>query len=118
MIRAYSGRPTTDITLDAVIAGELGADDLRIHPDTLRHQAQVAEAHGNPQLAHNLTRAAELTALTDEELLDVYEALRPHRSTRQQLETLAARLDSLGAPTCAELVREALDAYSQRDLLV
>ena len=37
----------------------------------------IAQQHGNPQLADNLRRAAELTELPDEEVLAIYEALRP-----------------------------------------
>ena len=54
--------------MEAVRAGEVGVADLRIHPDTLEHQAVVASQHGNPQLAENLRRAAELTRLPDEEV--------------------------------------------------
>jgi propanediol dehydratase small subunit len=99
------------------MAGELAAADLRIHPDTLRHQADVAEGHGNPQLAANLRRAAELSALGDDELLAVYEALRPGRSTGEELEELAARLEAAAAPLNAELVCEAAAAYGRRGLL-
>lgn len=116
-VRAFSGRALDAITVDAVLAGELGPDDVRIHPDTLRRQADVAEAHGNPQLAENLRRAAELAAVPDAELLAIYEALRPRRSTRAQLEAVAARLDARAAPRCAAFVREALEVYERRGLL-
>ena len=92
--RALSGRPIEEITLDAAVSGELSPADLRVRPDTLRHQAEVAEAHGNPQLGENLRRAAELTALPDDEVLAIYEALRPGRSTAAGLEAIAVRLDS------------------------
>ena len=75
--RALSGRPIEELTLEAAVRGDLSPADLRVHPDTLRHQAEVAEAHGNPQLGENLRRAAELTALPDDEVLAIYEALRP-----------------------------------------
>ena len=80
-IRALSGKPVDSLTTDAVRAGEVETADLRIHPDTLERQAVVAEQHGNPQLADNLRRAAELTRLPDEEVLAVYEALRPGRAS-------------------------------------
>jgi propanediol dehydratase small subunit len=115
--RALSDRPLDAITVDTVLAGELGPDDVRIHPDTLRLQADVAERHGNPHLAANLRRAAELTAIPDDELLAIYEALRPGRSTRPQLEAIAARLESAQSPLCAALVREALEVYERRGLL-
>lgn len=117
MSSAFSGRTLEEVTLAAAVSGELGADDIRIHPDALRHQAQVAEQHGNLQLAANLRRAAELTVLEEEQLLEIYEALRPRRSTGDQLQALAERLDSVLAPACAALVREARDAYADRGLL-
>ena len=80
-IRALSGKPVENLTVEAVRTGEVGVADLRIHPDTLERQAVVAEKHGNPQLAENLRRAAELTRLPDDEVLAIYEALRPGRST-------------------------------------
>ena len=115
--RALSGRPIGELSLEAAVRGELSPADLRVHPDTLRHQADVAEAHGNPQLGENLRRAAELTALPDEEVLAIYEALRPGRSTAAGLEVVAARLDAAGASLCAELVREAVEVYARRGLL-
>lgn len=117
MTIAKSGRPVDQITLDAVRAGEISADDIRIHPDTLEHQAAVAERAGNPQLAANFRRAAELTALPDDEVMAIYEALRPGRSTRAELEGIADRLSSAGASLNAALVREAADAYEARGLL-
>ena len=115
--RALSGRPLAEITLEAAARGDLSAADLRIHPETLRRQADVAQQHGNPQLADNLRRAAELTALGDEELLAIYEALRPGRASRAELETIAVRLEAGDAPSCAALVREAAAVYERRGLL-
>lgn len=115
--RALSGRPLDKITVAAAVAGELEAADVRIHPDTLRRQADVAAEHGNPELAENLRRAAELTLLPDDEVLAVYEALRPRRSSRDELASIAGRLERAGAPRCAALVREAAEVYEQRGLL-
>jgi len=115
-VRALSGRPLDELTLDRAVAGELELADLRIHPDRLCHQADVAERHGNPQLAANLRRAAELTRLDDGEVLRIYEALRPGRSTTAGLETIAAALDEGGAPLCAAFVREAAAIYVRRGL--
>jgi len=115
--RALSGRPLDEITLEAAVHGDLSPADLRIHPETLRHQAGVAEAHGSPQLGENLRRAAELTAVLDDEVLALYEALRPGRSTRAELEAVATRLEAADAPLCAALVREAATVYERRGLL-
>ena len=115
-MRALSGRPVGELTLEAVRRGEVGLPDLRIHPESLEHQAAVAEAHGNPQLAGNLRRAAELTALGDDEVLAIYEALRPGRSTAAQLTELATSLDRRGLPRCAALLTEAAEIYARRGL--
>ena len=115
-VRALSGRPVDELTLDAVRRGEVGLADLRIHPDTLERQAAVAEQHANPQLAQNLRRAAELTRLTDEEVLAIYEALRPGRVTSAELTTLADSLAARGLPGCAALVAEAAEVYARRGL--
>jgi propanediol dehydratase small subunit len=115
--RAWSGRPIEEISVEAAVRGDLSPSDLRVHPDTLRHQAEVAEAQGNPQLGENLRRAAELTALPDQEVLAIYESLRPGRSTANDLAGIAARLEAAGAPLCAALVREAAEVYGRRGLL-
>ncbi|GLL02839.1 diol dehydratase small subunit [Dactylosporangium matsuzakiense] len=116
-MRSFSGRSIVELTVGSLHRGELTPDDVRIHPDTLRHQASVAAAHGNPQLADNLLRAAELTAFAEDEILALYEALRPHRSTAAQLSGLATSLESRAAPRCAALVREAAAVYARRGLL-
>jgi propanediol dehydratase small subunit len=115
-VRALSGRAISELTLEAVRRGELGLPDLRIHPDTLELQAAVAAAHSNPQLAENLRRAAELTRLSDEEVLAIYDALRPGRSSPGKLTDLAAGLAERGLPRCAALLREAAEVYARRGL--
>jgi propanediol dehydratase small subunit len=115
-VRALSERAVDVLTVEAVRTGEVGVADLRIHPETLERQAVVAEQHGNPQLAENLRRAAELTRLPDDEVLAVYEALRPGRSAPERLTELAASLDARGLPRCAALLTEAADVYARRGL--
>jgi len=115
--RAFSGRPADELTPDRLARDELGVDDVRIHADTLEHQAQVAENHGNPQLAANFRRAAELASVPEEQVMAMYEALRPHRSSAADLESLARELAAYPAPRCAELVREAAEVYARRGLL-
>ncbi len=117
MTRAFSGRDSQELTLDRLAREELEADDVRIHPDTLEHQAAVAEQHDNPQLAANFRRAAELALMSEADVLALYEALRPHRATAEELEALATRLEGVPAPLCAALVREAGDVYARRGLL-
>ena len=117
LVRTPGGRALTEVTLDAVRTGELDASELRATAGTLRLQAHVARASGRTQLAENLERAAELAGIDDDELLEVYTALRPGRSTAEELERIAERLDGQDAPLNAAFVREALVAYQERSLL-
>ena len=104
-------------TVEAALDGKLRLSDLRMEPATLAHQAVVAEEGGNPQLAENLLRAAELATIDDEDVMNLYEALRPHRSTTDELEALRVSLETRGAARCAELVRQAAVVYARRGLL-
>jgi propanediol dehydratase small subunit len=115
-VRGLSGRPVRELTLEAVRRGEVSVPDVRIHPATLEAQALVAEQHGNPQLAENLRRAAELTVLGDDEVLVIYDALRPGRSTPDDLTGLAGSLSGRGLPRCAALLTEAAEVYARRGL--
>jgi len=118
LVTTPSGLHQADVTLAALREGRLDADDLRATADTIRRQAAVALAAGRAQLAENLMRAAELSAVPGDVVLDVYTALRPRRSTAAELEALAGRLEQeLAAPRTAAFVREALAVYSQRGLL-
>ena len=117
MSRAFSGKPAEELTVGALVRDELEPDDVRIHPETLEAQAVVAERHGNPQLAANFRRAAELALFAETEILTFYEALRPRRSTMDDLTALAGQLETRDAPLCAALVREAAFAYEKRGLL-
>ena len=116
-VRTATGLPVSEVTLERVLSGELGADDLRVAPETLRLQADFAEEGGNPQLAENLRRGAELVTFSDSELLAFYDRLRPGRATAAELDELAASLESRGAERCAALVREARAAYARRGLV-
>lgn len=117
MTLAKSGRPVSEVTLDALRAGDVAIDDVRIHPETLEHQALTAEQHANPQLAASFRRAAELSVLSDSLVMGIYEALRPRRSTFDELATIASDLEARGAVLNAALVREAADTYLARGLL-
>jgi propanediol dehydratase small subunit len=110
-LRTPSGRAFEEITLDAVLTGAVGMEDLRVTAEALELQAQVADSAGRPQLAENLRRASELVRVPDERVLEIYDALRPGRRTREQLLALAGDLErEFGAVRCAALVREAAGA--------
>jgi propanediol dehydratase small subunit len=96
----------------------LSEDDLRIRAETLRAQARVAREAGYKQLAANLTRAAELTAVPNDELLKMYDFLRPGRASYETLIALAERLETLyAAPETGRFIREAAAVYKERNLL-
>ena len=117
-LHTHSGRPLSDITAEAIAAGALNGDDLRTHADTLRQQAAIALQGGFPQLATNLLRAAELTNVPNEELLKIYELLRPERATYDELLRLATYLEATyGAAENAAFIRDAAATYRERNLL-
>jgi propanediol dehydratase small subunit len=107
-LKTPSGLAFQDITLEAVLAGEVEMRDLRVTSEALELQAQVADEAGRPQLAENLRRAAELVDVPEERILEIYKALRPGRGSRQALFELADDLENRWqAKRCAALVREA-----------
>ncbi len=117
LVETPSGLALDDVTLEAARKGTLVAADVRATPATLRRQAEVARATGRRQLADNLDRAAELAGVPDDQLLEIYTALRPGRSTAAVLEQWARRLDDWESPRTAAFVREAAAAYVARGLV-
>ena len=84
---------------------------------TLKYQAAKARDAGFVQLSHNFLRAAELTVVPDNEILAIYELLRPGRSTHAELCTTADKLEHIyGAPETAAFVRDAAAEYLRRNL--
>jgi len=118
LVTTSQGRSIDDITLEAVMDGEVEADEIRVTPETLEYQAQIAESIGRPQLAANMRRAAELTAIPDDRILEIYNAMRPDRSTKDELLEIADELENeYDAQINADLVREAADVYETRGRL-
>jgi len=118
LVKSAGGLGIDEITIDKVIAGKIGFDDIKIRPETLEYQAQIAESIGRPHIANNMRRAAEMTRVPDERLLEMYKLLRPNRCTKQELLDLANELDSeYQAKICAAFVREAADVYEKRGRL-
>jgi len=118
LVKTASGKSLDDITLDAVVSGSIKADEIRITPQTLEYQAQIAESISRPQLARNMRRAGELTQVPDARVLEIYNALRPNRSTKAQLLAIADELENqYSAKVCANHVREAAGVYEARGVL-
>lgn len=118
LVKTNTGKRVDELTLEQAIKGELKAEELRITPETLELQAQISEKAGRPQLAANLRRAAELTKVSDERVLEMYNALRPYRSTKAELLAIADELEQkYGAKVNAAFVREACEVYERRGRL-
>lgn len=118
LLRTPTGTPLSEVTMAAVVAGDVVDEDLRVSPATLQMQGEICDAVGRRQLAENMRRAAELTAVPDDEVLEIYNALRPRASSARRLTEIADRLDGVhSAPNCAALVREAAEVYRARNLL-
>ena len=118
LIRTSTGKKLEDLTLENVLSGKITPQDVRITPDALLMQARVAEVCGRKQLAQNFRRAAELTSVPDERILEIYNALRPYRSTKTELLTIADELEQkYNARINAAFVREAADVYERRGRL-
>jgi propanediol dehydratase small subunit len=117
-VRGARSLSLDDITLDAVMAGDVSMEDLRITSKALKQQAEIAQAAGRPALAANFLRAAELTGVPQEVIMATYELLRPGRAADKQVMMDAAhRLRSeFGAERMARFVEEAADVYDRRGL--
>ena len=117
-VHTFTGRPLQDLSIEKILAGELTAEDFRTSAETLREQAHVAESGGYRQLGENLRRAAELTCISNEEVLEIYNQLRPGRSNYQSLSALAERLEKeYQATLTAGLVKEAAEVYRKRGIV-
>ena len=118
LVKTATGKTLDDITLPAVVSGAVKAEEIRITPQTLEYQAQIAESISRPQLAANMRRAGEMTRVPDERVLAIYNSLRPNRSTKAELLAIADELENqYSAKVCANFVREAAGVYEARGVL-
>lgn len=118
VIRSKTGKKLEDVTIDNIVNGEIGIEDVSISKETLILQAEVARQAGRIQLAQNFIRAAELIRIPDNEILEIYNKLRPYRSTEEELKELIIKLeDRYDAKVCADFVRNTLEIYKKRDIL-
>ncbi|RKF15312.1 glycerol dehydratase [Roseovarius spongiae] len=118
-LRGPRGRTLDEVTLEAVMEGRVGIEDLRITPEALHAQAAIARDAGRETLARNFERAAELIDVPQDVIMQTYEMLRPgrvrtHRELAEQAEML--RRD-YGARQIAEFVERAADIYLRRGLV-
>jgi len=118
LIKTKTGKGLDDIDVKSVLNGITKPDDIKITSEVLLYQAQIADGVGRNQFAGNLRRAAELVIIPDDRVLQIYNALRPYRSTKQELLDIATELEvKYKAKINAALVREAAEVYEKRSRL-
>ena len=118
-IRSKTGKRVDDITLQAIKSGQINADDIKISTEVLQAQSRIAKKAGRRQLAENFSRASEMVNIPDAVILEMYNKLRPNRSTKAELLEMIHKLETeYRANECAKLVRNALDVYEKRGVLL
>lgn len=118
LLKTQTGKSVEEITIENILAGEISPDDCKISPETLELQAQIQDSFGNPQIAANFRRAAEMTRIPDERILEIYNCLRPNVSSKEELIKIADELEEeYDARINAALVREAAEVYESRKML-
>jgi propanediol dehydratase small subunit len=117
-LKTPTGKSFNEVTLEGVLNGSISPQDVRITAETLEMQAQVADSIGRRNLAANFRRAAELIAVPDQRILEIYNALRPYHSTKQELLAIADELEGkYNARVSAAYVREAAEVGEARGRL-
>ena len=117
-IKIGEQRTFDQVTMEDVLNGSVTAKDFTISPDILKKQGEIAAAGGRAFINKNFSRAAELTRVPDARLLEMYNALRPYRSSKEELLEIANELEQqYQAPICAGFFREAAEQYERRKKL-
>jgi propanediol dehydratase small subunit len=112
------GKALPEVTLEAVIKGEVEMQDLRITAEALRAQGEIAAAANRSTLAKNFNRAAELVNVPQDVIMATYELLRPGRAKSKEALIAAAKdlRTKYDANSIAEFIEEAAAVYEQRGL--
>lgn len=117
-IQTPTGKPLTDITLENVLAGRVGPQDVRISQQTLEYRAQIAEQMQRHAVARNFRRAAELIAIPDARILRFTTRCDRFCSSFAELQAIADELEHTWHATVnAGFVRESAEVYQQRNKL-
>ena len=112
------GKALDELTMDGVMSGEVTMEDLRITPRALQQQAQIARSVGRNELAANFERAAEMSRVPQDQIMRLYELLRPGRAESKEalLEEAVMLKRDFDAPLLAAFVEEAANLYERRGL--
>ena len=117
-LKTSTGKTLDEITLEKVLDGDVKPEDIRISPETLKLQGEIAKKGNRPTVTKNFERASELVAIPDDRILEIYNALRPFRSSREDLLAIADELENKYSATVnANFVREAAEVYEKRNKL-
>lgn len=118
LVRGRRGKSLGELSLTALEQGDVMMEDLRITPDALIMQGEIARTEQRDKLAENFDRAAELIDVPQDYLMQVYELLRPGRArNRAMLQSVADTLRATyNAPQMAAFVEEAAEVYHRRGL--
>lgn len=117
-LKTSTGKTLDEITLEKVLNGDVKPEDIRISPETLKLQGEIAEQGNRPTVRKNFERASELVIIPDDRILEIYNALRPFRSSKEDLLAIADELENkYSAIVNANFVREAAEVYEKRNKL-
>ena len=117
-IKIGDNKKFEDVTLENILSGQISSQDLRIKPEILIKQGEIAKNSGREAIQYNFSRAAELTRVPDKRVLEIYNALRPYRSSKEELLSIAEELETqYQAKICGGFIREAAEHYERRKKL-
>jgi len=118
MVRSATGKSLDELSLAGVVSGDVTIKDLRITPEALDIQADIANSTGRDALAANFKRAAEMASIPQHVVMEMYELLRPGRAKdKTTMNDAAQRLRTdYGANQLASFIEEAAEIYKKRGL--
>jgi len=118
VVKTPDGITLDNITFENIQAGEVNGHDCRVSKEVLLMQAKIAEDNNNPHLAANFRRAAELVSIDSKRILEIYEALRPYRSTEEELQMIVTELkEKYNAPNTAAFIENSILISKKRKRL-
>ena len=118
LVESARGKPLAELSLEAVLRGDVTMADLRITAKALRQQAEIARSAERAALAGNFERASEMAAVPQAVIMEIYELLRPGRAgDKAELLAAAGRLRrDHAAEALAAFIEEAAEVYASRGL--
>lgn len=117
-VKTATNKTLDDFTLENVLSDNVTAQICALPLKHCVFRPRLPEMLVAIALAMNFERAAELTSVPDDRILEIYNALRPYRSTKQELIAIADDLERrYQAKICAAFVREAAELYVERKKL-